>query len=312
MAAYDFKSPRLYLDARFAAGAEVPLEATQANYLLNVLRLKRGEAVLAFNGRDGEWRTALAGTGKRCDLAFLVAPLKHARLDYMVQKAVEMGVAYLQPVITRHTQVARVNLERMRANAIEAAEQCGILALPQIEEPRPLPAAIAALKSERLLVFCDEEANGKDPVAALRAQRPLPSASCCSGAPIWCGCRSVRASFGPTPPRLRGWLWCRPCSATGQAARKSGSVPVPARRQLMLSAPVEPAGKRNVLPVLRIDAGDAGVFAIPAAMLGGDIARERPVGRRVRDDTARIVAGYPGPRTGTGRQQHATDQRDKH
>jgi 16S rRNA (uracil1498-N3)-methyltransferase len=192
MAAYDFKSPRLYLDARFAAGAEVPLEATQANYLLNVLRLKRGEAVLAFNGRDGEWRTALAGTGKRsaalrleervreqtaaCDLAFLFAPLKHARLDYMVQKAVEMGVAYLQPVITRHTQVARVNLERMRANAIEAAEQCGILALPQIEEPRPLPAAIAALKSERLLVFCDEEANGKDPVAALRAQRPLPSA----------------------------------------------------------------------------------------------------------------------------------------
>ncbi len=192
MAAYDFKSPRLYLDARFVAGAEVALDAPQANYLLNVLRLKRGEGVLAFNGRDGEWRATLAGTGKRsaslrleervreqtaaCDLALLFAPLKHARLDYMMQKAVEMGVSRLQPVITRHTHVARVNLERMRANAVEAAEQCGILVLPQIDEPRSLAAAIATLEAERLLVFCDEDAGARDPVAALHAQRPPPSA----------------------------------------------------------------------------------------------------------------------------------------
>src|SRR5690606_39023517 len=122
------------------------LEPEQANYLGNVLRLKAGDSVLVFNGRDGEWRGVLGG-GKRLrtieiveatraqeragDLHLLFAPLKHARLDYMVQKAVEMGVSLLQPVITRHTQVSRVNLERMRANTVEAAEQCGILALPE-------------------------------------------------------------------------------------------------------------------------------------------------------------------------------------
>ena len=129
-----------------------PLEASQVNYLGNVLRLKAGDSVLVFNGRDGEWRATLASAGKRAaraqhragapgaqtgapDLHYLFAPLKHARLDYMVQKAVEMGASRLQPVITRHAQVARVNLERMRANAIEAAEQCGILTLPEIGAP---------------------------------------------------------------------------------------------------------------------------------------------------------------------------------
>ncbi|HZP79326.1 MAG TPA: 16S rRNA (uracil(1498)-N(3))-methyltransferase [Pseudolabrys sp.] len=187
MAPYDFKSPRLFLDAHFAAGAEIRLEAPQANYLVNVLRLARGDAVLVFNGRDGEWRATLAGTGKRaaalrldervraqtaaCDLQLLFAPLKHARLDYTVQKAVEMGVSRLIPVLTRHTQVARVNLERMHANAVEAAEQCGILVLPEIEEPQPLDRAIAALSDERLLVFCDEDAGLADPITALAAQR---------------------------------------------------------------------------------------------------------------------------------------------
>ena len=127
------------------------LERPQIHYLRNVLRLKDGDPVLVFNGKDGEWRTRLAETGRReavlnveertraqtapCDLHYLFAPLKHARLDYMVQKAVELGVSRLQPVITRHAQVTRVNLERMRANAIEAAEQCGILNLAEIAEP---------------------------------------------------------------------------------------------------------------------------------------------------------------------------------
>src|SRR5579872_1320869 len=144
MARYDFRTPRLFIDAPLAGGTEVALGRDQANYLRNVLRLRPGDAVLLFNGKDGEWIGSLAGSGKRAavtigeqvrpqpaayDLHFLFAPLKHARLDYMVQKAVEMGASRLQPVVTRHCQVARVNTERMRANAIEAAEQCGILSL---------------------------------------------------------------------------------------------------------------------------------------------------------------------------------------
>ncbi len=143
MPRYDFRSPRLYVDAPLVAGQRLALDAAQANYLRNVLRLKPGEAVLLFNGRDGEWRATLAVEGKRSaaltvaertraqtaptDLHYLFAPLKHARLDYMVQKAVEMGASRLQPVLMQHSQALRVNLERMRANAIEAAEQCGVL-----------------------------------------------------------------------------------------------------------------------------------------------------------------------------------------
>ena len=155
---YDFRTPRIYLDAPLAAGLAVSFDRGQANYLLNVLRLKDGDAVLLFNGRDGEWQARLAGTGKRAltgvvgerlreqprppDLHFLFAPLKHARLDYLVQKAVEMGASRLQPVITRHTQVARVNLDRMRANVIEAAQQCGILSVPEVADPVAFKAAI--------------------------------------------------------------------------------------------------------------------------------------------------------------------------
>jgi 16S rRNA (uracil1498-N3)-methyltransferase len=192
MARYDFRSPRLHVEAALAAGSTVTLDAPQAHYLRNVLRLKPGDHVLAFNGRDGEWRAKLASAGKRSalaveqqtrpqtvalDLHYLFAPLKHERLDYMVQKAVEMGVSHLRPVITRHTQVSRVNLSRMRANAKEAAEQCGILTLPEISEPLSLGRALLKRESERLLVFCDEDADVKDPVAALAAVRPRPEAA---------------------------------------------------------------------------------------------------------------------------------------
>ena len=185
MPAYDFRTPRVYLDAPLAAGQTVSFDRAQANYLANVLRLEHGDGLLLFNGRDGEWRASLAGAGKRaltavigermrkqprpCDLHFLFAPLKHARLDYLVQKAVEMGASRLQPVITRHTQVARVNLDRMRANVIEAAQQCGILTLSEVAEPVAFKAAIGQADAERLLVFCDEDAEVKDPVAALAA-----------------------------------------------------------------------------------------------------------------------------------------------
>jgi 16S rRNA (uracil1498-N3)-methyltransferase len=183
MARYDFSTPRLFVAAPLRAGAMVPLDPAQGHYLGGVLRLKAGDSVLVFNGRDGEWRARLEGTGKRPtlgidhqtrsqtppgDLHYLFAPLKRARLDYMVQKAVEMGVSRLQPVMTRRTQAERVNLERMHANAVEAAEQCGILSPPEIMAPVALERAIAALEPRRHLVFCDEEAPGTDPVAVLR------------------------------------------------------------------------------------------------------------------------------------------------
>jgi 16S rRNA (uracil1498-N3)-methyltransferase len=188
MPQYEFRSPRLFVASPLAAGARVPLDAAQTHYLADVLRLKSASPVLAFNGRDGEWLARFEPAGRRtavlameqqtrpqpavADLHYLFAPLKRARLDYMVQKAVEMGVSRLAPVMTRHTQAERINTARLRANAVEAAEQCGILVLPEITDPVPLTAAIAALAGERLLVFCDESADVADPIAALRAVRP--------------------------------------------------------------------------------------------------------------------------------------------
>lgn len=187
---YDFRTPRIYLDTTLAAGVEVPLGREQANHLGNVLRLGAGDAVLMFNGRDGEWGAELTGSAKRLavrlerqirpqptgtDLDFLFAPLKHARLDYMVQKAVELGVSRLRPVLTQHTQVTRINIERMRANVVEAAQQCGVLNLAEVAEPVKL-SVITAHDPDRLLIFCDEDAEIADPVEALRRVRPLPSA----------------------------------------------------------------------------------------------------------------------------------------
>jgi 16S rRNA (uracil1498-N3)-methyltransferase len=185
MARYDFRSPRLYVAAPLGAGLAVTLDAPQIRYLVSVLRMGPGDPVLVFNGSDGEWKARLTAVAKRNtvllveantrpqsapgNLRYLFSPLKRARLDYMVQKAVEMGVSQLHPVIMRHTQAERVNLDRMRANAIEAAEQCGILAIPQIAAPLDFAAALAALDPSCHLVFCDEDAPCGDPVAALRA-----------------------------------------------------------------------------------------------------------------------------------------------
>jgi len=186
MPRYDFRSPRLYVETALAPGARITLDRKAANYLGNVLRLKPDDPVLLFNGSEGEWRSRLVREKKALalaveertreqtppgDLHYLFAPLKHVRLDYMVQKAVELGVSRLQPVLTRHTQAERVNLERMRANAIEAAEQCGILNLPEIAKPRGIDNFIATWKPDRVLIFCDEEADVKDPVAALASAR---------------------------------------------------------------------------------------------------------------------------------------------
>src|SRR5450631_3185357 len=179
----DFRNPRLFVDAALAAGEKVALERSQSNYLGNVLRLSAGETILVFNGRDGEWQAAISGRkrpdgltivaqtrlqDRLPDLAYVFAPLKHARLDYMVQKAVEMGASSLQPVLTRFTQVSRVNGERMRANVIEAAEQCGILGIAEVAEPVPLDRYLGQRRAERLLVFCDEAADVTNPLQELR------------------------------------------------------------------------------------------------------------------------------------------------
>ncbi len=187
----DFRTPRLYVEDALSADTAITLGKKAAHYIRNVLRMKSDDTVLVFNGKNGEWRAAVAGTGKSVklnlqeqvrkqtaatDLHYLFAPLKHERLDYMVQKAVEMGASRLQPVLTRHTQVARVNVDRMRANAIEAAEQCGILAIPEVAAPTTFGRFLAARKPDRLLVFCDESADVRNPVAALEAARISPSA----------------------------------------------------------------------------------------------------------------------------------------
>jgi 16S rRNA (uracil1498-N3)-methyltransferase len=188
MPTYDFRAPRLFVDAALAPGESVALERGQSNYLGNVLRLSAGDTVLAFNGRDGEWQASIGGRKRPenltlvtqtrpqdhlPDLAYVFAPLKHARLDYMVQKAVEMGASCLQPVLTRFTQVSRINGERMRANVIEAAEQCGILSLADVNEPLALNQYLSQRDGQRLLVFCDEATEVTDPLHALRGGRAV-------------------------------------------------------------------------------------------------------------------------------------------
>ncbi|MEP1443758.1 MAG: 16S rRNA (uracil(1498)-N(3))-methyltransferase [Hyphomicrobiales bacterium] len=184
MARYNFKMQRLYIDHPLLDGGEVVLDKNQSNYLINVLRMGVGAELLVFNGKDGEWLAVLEAASKKAaslriteqtrpqpesaELSYYFAPLKHARLDYMVQKAVEMGVGRLCPVFTDHTQVNRLNLERMRANAIEAAEQCGILTIPSVEEPTKLQPLIDTWPNDATLIFCDESEEGDNPITLLQ------------------------------------------------------------------------------------------------------------------------------------------------
>jgi 16S rRNA (uracil1498-N3)-methyltransferase len=176
---------RLYVTADLVAGKRAETGPEAVNYLANVLRMKDGDEILAFNGRDGEWRAALRFESKKKlalepleqtreqpaapDLIYCFAPLKQGRLDYLVQKAVEMGAGVLQPVITQHTQVARIGIERIEANAIEAAEQCGVLAIPQTREPVKLEKLIEGWDSERRLIFCDEGHDTHNPLPVLQS-----------------------------------------------------------------------------------------------------------------------------------------------
>ena len=192
MAIRDLTSERLFIDGDLDFGRRVELTPPQAHYLTAVLRLRPGAQLLVFNGRDGEWVATLSETNKRGatltvesltrpqgtgpDIDYLFAPLKRSRLDYMVQKATEMGVARLRPVITDRTIAERVNGERMRANVVEAAEQCGILRVPGVEPPVKLNDVLDDWDPRRLIVYCDEEAQLSGPVQVLEKLSPAPLA----------------------------------------------------------------------------------------------------------------------------------------
>lgn len=177
------KLQRLYCDAALSLGQSLRLTDKQTHYLTHVLRMKMGEEVLVFNGSDGEWRAQLISKSKKelwlhclahervqtppTNLIYCFAPLKMGRLDYMVQKAVEMGASCLQPVMTEFTQNTRLNLERVRANVIEAAEQCGILSLPLCAKPMSLTALLENWQPNQPLIFCDEAKAGSNPLTQL-------------------------------------------------------------------------------------------------------------------------------------------------
>ncbi len=166
---------RLFVEAPLAAGATVALASGQAHYLRNVMRQAPGDRIRLFNGRDGEWEGAietlapsragirlgarLAPQPPATDLRLLFAPLKSERTRFVVEKATELGVGAIQPVFTRYGQTRRVNVERLHAHAIEAAEQCGRLDVPSIMPPCPLTDALADWPPERRLLVCDPEAE---------------------------------------------------------------------------------------------------------------------------------------------------------
>jgi 16S rRNA (uracil1498-N3)-methyltransferase len=185
--------PRLYLDTPLAAGARIALEREQTSYLLTVLRMKAGESVIVFNGRDGAWLTRIADDHRKgavleavvqtehqtpaSDLWFGFAPLRTGRLDYLVQKATEMGAATIQPVITQYTQVSRLKADKLAANIIEAAEQCEVLSVPTLGPEIGLGELVAGWRHHhglRRLIFCDESAPSHSPMRQLGELAGLP------------------------------------------------------------------------------------------------------------------------------------------
>lgn len=179
----NYKMQRLFVESDLSGDGTVALSAQQSHYLTNVMRMREGGELLVFNGRDGEWRSVIAVASKKSvtlslaeqtrpqpatpDLVYCFAPIRAGRLDYMVQKAVEMGAGVLQPVITQHTQMTKIGTDRLQANAVEAAEQCGVLAVPTVREPLKLERLLADWDADRVLIFCDESAAGDNPVEAM-------------------------------------------------------------------------------------------------------------------------------------------------
>jgi 16S rRNA (uracil1498-N3)-methyltransferase len=181
---------RLFVTCDLGPGAEVTLDENQAHYLFTVMRLGAGARVALFNGRDGEWLAEVAEAGRRGgrlaarehsrpqrrppDLWLLFAPVKKARTDFIVEKATELGAGCIRPVLTRFTGAARLRLDRLRAHAVEAAEQCGETYVPEVAEPVPLRALLDAWDPGRRLMFCDESREAVPARSALAAAQPGP------------------------------------------------------------------------------------------------------------------------------------------
>jgi 16S rRNA (uracil1498-N3)-methyltransferase len=183
---------RLYVEQALSEGAAVELSDGQSHYLLRVMRAKAGDTLRLFNGRDGEWVARIAEAGKRgailsCerrtlpqsappDVWLLFAPIKRTPADYLAQKATELGARVLQPVMTHRTIISRVNVERMHANAVEAAEQSGRLDVPEVREPLPLSRLVTDWPRDRALVFCDEGGDAEPLALALAGLADSPFA----------------------------------------------------------------------------------------------------------------------------------------
>lgn len=183
-------TPRLYVDTPLAAGVRVPIDGGQAHYLVSVMRMKDGDPVKLFDDATGEWLALARDIRKRDlilevaeqlrprepvpDLWLCVAPIKKGRIDWTIEKACELGVDRIVPVLTRRTVVDRLNLDRLRAHVVEAAEQCGRTALPRLVEPVKLAALLAEWPTERALFFADE--TGGDPAAAAMRAHGGPGA----------------------------------------------------------------------------------------------------------------------------------------
>ncbi|MDP9835381.1 16S rRNA (uracil1498-N3)-methyltransferase [Neorhizobium huautlense] len=181
----NFRMQRLFVDADIALDTPIEAGSEQFNYLVNVLRMTADAEVLIFNGRDGEWRARLTFPSRKklllepveqtrpqpqaSDLHYLFAPLKTGRLDYLVQKAVEMGAGLLQPVMTQHVQGKINSMDRLSANVIEAAEQCGILSIPEVMPPKKLGDLLETWPADRRIIFCDEGDEGQNPLPILSA-----------------------------------------------------------------------------------------------------------------------------------------------
>lgn len=188
----DQKGPRLYVADDLAPGNPVQPSRGQAHYLRDVMRLGVGENVLLFNGRDGEWTAIVEAAGRKSvdlriieqtrpqtpagDLWYLFAPLKRGRLEYIVQKATELGAAQIHPVQTRYTNVKKLNSDRLHANIVEAAEQCGILSVPILRELQSLESILDGWDPARRIIYCDEDAPLADPISALSRIPPGPLA----------------------------------------------------------------------------------------------------------------------------------------
>ncbi|RJF85690.1 16S rRNA (uracil(1498)-N(3))-methyltransferase [Sphingomonas cavernae] len=207
-------APRLFIDGELGDGQEIRVDGGQAHYLISVMRLKQGQAVKLFDDRTGEWVAEAVAIGKRDlilnvtarlrereavpDLWLCAAPIKKGRVDWVAEKACELGVGRLVPVLTRRTVIDRVNTERLRAHMIEAAEQCGRTALPEMAEPVKLAALLKDWPAGRVLFFADEEGG----VPAFDAMRTHPGPAAILVGPEGGFDEEERAAVRALPPAV--------------------------------------------------------------------------------------------------------------